>query len=99
MTCFWVKMEINIIEDEKDKLKFEIKGETHTFCNILRKKLWENKHVKVAGYNIKHALTSAPIFTVETDNEEKPRQALKKAVSSLQKDFSDFKIKFKNALK
>ena len=32
-------MEFNVIEESKTKLVFELKGETHTFCNVLKKEL------------------------------------------------------------
>ncbi|GAG48509.1 unnamed protein product, partial [marine sediment metagenome] len=38
-------MEINIIEEKKDKISFEIKGQGNTFCNILKDELWNDKHV------------------------------------------------------
>ena len=42
-------METKILEDSKTKLKIEIKGETQTFCNVLRKELWNDSQVKIAG--------------------------------------------------
>lgn len=88
-------MELEIIEETKDKIKVVVKGEGHTFCNLLRKELWNDSHVKVAGYNIKHSLVGDPILIVETDGEEKPRQALKKAVARLKKTIDEFKTKIK----
>jgi len=76
-------MEIEVVEQSKNKLKFKIEGEDHTFCNILRKELWEDQHVKVAGYNIEHPLVGHPLFIIETDGKETPKSALTKAVTRL----------------
>ena len=89
-------MELDIIEEDKDKIKFEIKGEGHTFSNPLSKELWKDSHVKTSGYHIKHSLVSNPVFVVETDGNEKPKVSLKKAASRLEKEMSDFLKKFKS---
>lgn len=88
-------MELNFLIDEKDKLKLEIKGEGHTLCNPLNGELWEDEHIKVAGYHIEHALVSHPIMIIETDGKETAKSALKKAVLRLEKKMDDFKDKFK----
>tara|TARA_Y100000034_G_C6739329_1_gene327978 strand:+ start:409 stop:684 length:276 start_codon:yes stop_codon:yes gene_type:complete len=89
-------MELDIIEEDKDKIKFEIKGEGHTFSNPLSKELWKDSHVKTSGYHIKHSLVSNPVFVVETDGNEKPKVSLKKASGRLEKEMSDFLKKFKS---
>ncbi|MCX6711868.1 MAG: DNA-directed RNA polymerase subunit L, partial [Candidatus Woesearchaeota archaeon] len=84
----------NILEESKTKLKFELKDESHTFCNILRKELWEDSSVKLAGYNIPHSLIGTPIFIIETTNAS-PKKTLLSAISRLQKKNKDFKEKIK----
>ena len=69
-------MEINIVEDKKNKIVFEIDNLGHTFCNALKKELWNDSHVKVATYSIKHPLVSKPKIVVETDGSESPKNAL-----------------------
>jgi len=88
-------MEIKILEDEKNRIKFEIEGEGHTFSNSLSKELWKDSHVKTSGYHIKHSLVSNPIFLVETDGEN-PKSALKKATARLEKQMSELGTKFKS---
>ena len=83
-------MEFNIIEESKNKLIFELKGETHTFCNALRRELEETKGVEVSVYDIDHPLVGVPKFQVETKGVE-PRKALKTALKSLKKKAEDFK--------
>lgn len=89
-------MEIKILEDSKDRVKFEIEGEGHTLSNALSKELWKDNHVKVSGYHIKHSLVSSPVFIVETDGSETPRNALKKASARLEKQMSEILTKFKS---
>ena len=75
-------MEIKVIEKKKNKLKLEIIGEDHTFCNSIRKELWNDKDVKVAGYNIEHPLVSNPVLTLETDKKD-PRKVLEATIKRL----------------
>ena len=92
-------MELKIIEDKKNRMVFELKGETHTFCNILRKELWNDKHVKSAAYNIEHPLIGIPKIIVETDGNESPKKALKEAVKRMQKVNDKFKKQFMKEVK
>lgn len=75
-------MKINVIEQEKNKIRIEIIGETHTFCNVLRKELWNDDDVKVAGYNIEHPLVANPVLTLETDKKD-PKKVLEAAIKRL----------------
>jgi DNA-directed RNA polymerase subunit L len=78
-------MELNVIEEKKNKLVLEVKGEDHTLCNALRKELWNDKSVKAAGYNISHPLIGIPKMVVETSGEE-PKKALLEAAKRLKRD-------------
>ena len=77
-------MEINILEDKKKRLVFELKGEGHTLCNALRQELWNDKDVTVSAYNISHPIIGIPMFMIETDGKD-PKKALKAAVARLKK--------------
>lgn len=87
-------MEINILEKSKNKLSFEIVGEDHTFCNILRKELWNDSSLKSAGYSMETGLQNIPKFTLETAGKT-PQKALTDAVSRLIKKGNDFLNKLK----
>ena len=91
-------MELKIIEEKKNKLIFELKGETHTFCNALKQELWNDKHVKAASYNITHPLIGIPKFIVETDGAD-PKKALKEASKKLSDVTDKFKDAFAKAIK
>lgn len=89
-------MELNIIEDKKNKLVFELVGENHTICNLLREELWNDEDVKVASYNIKHPLISEPRFILETKKDD-PRKVIKDALARIKKNNDIFLKKFKSA--
>ena len=90
-----LKMEIVILEESKNLLKMEVQGEDHTLANYLRKELWQDKSVKVAGYNIEHPLVSHPVLIVETSSGS-PRKALLSAVERLKKKNITLLGKIKN---
>ena len=87
-------MEINILEDKKKRLVFELKGEGHTLCNVLREELWNDKSVTVSAYNISHPLVGIPTFIIETSSKS-PKKALKDAISRLKKKNSTLVKKVK----
>jgi DNA-directed RNA polymerase subunit L len=88
-------MEINVIEEEKKKLIFEIKGEGHTLSNLLEKELWKDEDVKAAGYNVAHPLIGIPRMIVETNGKKTAREAVEDAVKRVKKQNADFQKAFK----
>ena len=87
-------MEIKIVDDKKNKLIIEVNGADHTLCNAIKTELWNDKHVKIATYSIRHPEISVPQVIIETDGEESPRNALINAVQRLQKNEAKFKKEF-----
>ena len=83
-------MEFIVLEESKDKLVFQLKGETHTFCNALKEALQGVKGVEIATYKIDHPLIGIPKFLIETKGVE-PRKALKEALKGLKKKAEEFK--------
>ena len=92
-------MEIKILDDKKNKLIIEVKGADHTLCNALKAELWNDKHVKIATYSIRHPQISLPQIIVETDGEESPKNALINAVERLHKANAKFKKEFSAAIR
>jgi len=84
-------MEINVLEDKKNRYVFEIEGMDHTYLNILKNELWNDGHVKVATYAIRHPQVSKPKFILETDGDESTKAALSSAVGRLKKLSEKFK--------
>jgi DNA-directed RNA polymerase subunit L len=89
------KMEVIVLENEKNRLKLEIQKEGHTFCNVLKKELWNDKSVDIAGYSIKHSLTAEPVLTVEVSKGD-PKKVLLDAVDRLKKINKELKDKSKS---
>lgn len=77
-------MKVTIIEDKKDKLIFDIEGETNTLTGALKKELWNDNHVKVSGYYIEHPLINIPRFIVQTQGKD-AKKAVKDAIKRLEK--------------
>ncbi len=84
-------MEFNILDNKKNRLVFEIDGIGHTYINVLKTELWNDDHVKVATYTIKHPQVSKPKFILETDGDRSPKAALSGAVGRLKKLSEKFK--------
>ncbi|MBI4149547.1 DNA-directed RNA polymerase subunit L [Candidatus Woesearchaeota archaeon] len=91
-------MDVKILEEEKNRLVFEIHGEGHTLANALRKELWQDKHTTAAGYQMDHPLLGNPKMVVETDGKA-PRKAVEEAVSRLQAATEKFRDKVKKEIK
>lgn len=91
-------MKINFLEEKKGKAVFELEGVSHTLCNILKKELWKNNHIKEAGYTIRHPLIGRPEFIVETDGED-PRKVIVSTCQKLQKEFEKFGEEIKKEVK
>ena len=87
-------MELNVLEESKTKIVFELKGETHTFCNALKDELQKTKGVSLASYRISHPLIGIPQFLIETKGIE-PRKVLKSALSALKKKTVEFQKEVK----
>ncbi len=82
-------MEINVLEEKAKRMVFELKGEDHTLCNVIREELWNDKAVTVSAYTISHPLVGIPKFIIETNGDKEPRKALKDAISRLKKKNAD----------
>lgn len=89
---------MNVIEEKKGKLVFELIGASHTLCNLLKKEMWEDKNVKSVGYTIKHPLIGKPEFIVETTGDD-PKKVVMRACQKLKKDFEKFFDELKKEVK
>ena len=90
-------MEIKLLNEDKNRIEFEVIGEDHTLCNAVRNELWNQDNVNVSAYNIKHPLVSNPIMLVEVSKGD-PKTALNSAVSSLKKQIKELKDIFSKKL-
>ena len=91
-------MEINVLEDKKNRIVLEIKGMQHGILNTLKNELHDDKHVKIATYNIRHPLIGIPKMVLETDGAD-PKDVLAKAADKLKKINDSFKKDFVKEIK
>ena len=88
-------MELKIIEKTKKKIKVEVRGETHTFLNLLSSKAWEAK-AKQSSYIIEHPYLSEPKIVVYGDN---PQKILLNASQLMIDELKEFSKHFNNTVK
>ena len=86
-------MKVQILEEKKNKIIFNIIGETNTLSNALKDELQQDEHVKAVGYHIEHPLIGNPRFVLETDGAD-PKKTVLAAVKRLQKTFEKLKEDF-----
>ena len=92
-------MKVNVLKKTANELKIEIEGAGHGLCNLLQKKLLEDKNVDMAGYDISHPLVSNPVIYVRVKGAAEPKVALKKAAEKARKDNEAFSNELEKALK
>ena len=93
------KLKVNVIKKSGKELKIEIEGTGHGLCNLLQKKLLEDKSVEMAGYDIPHPLASNPIIYVRMKGTTSPEEALKKAAEKAREANEEFSKALEKALK
>lgn len=87
---------MKVVEEQDNRLVFEVTGESHTICNILRKRLMSQDEVTAAAYDITHPLVGQPEFEVNSPN---PRESIKTASESIKEEASEFKDAIAKAFK
>jgi DNA-directed RNA polymerase subunit L len=92
-------MKINILKKSGNELKIEIEGGTHGICNLLQKRLLEDKTVEFAGYDIPHPLASNPVIYVRMKGKATPEEALIKAVEKVRETNDAFSKELDRVLK
>ena len=75
------------LRNDEEHVVLEITGESHTICNILRKRLM-SQEVSAAAYDITHPLIGQPEFEVVSSN---PQQSLTTAAETVKSEANEFK--------
>lgn len=92
-------MEVKLLQHEKNRLKIELMGKSHTLANAVSKELWNDKDIEVAGYTLDHPLVkNSAIMIIETSGSD-PKKALLNAIGRLKKRNKEFLSSFKKAAK
>ena len=81
-------MEIKITELSENFAKLVIKGEDHTYLNLLQHELLKDEEVILAKYNIPHPYVGEPELVVRTKSKN-PIQAIKEANERIIKKIED----------
>lgn len=76
------------IKEDEGHVVLEVTGETHTICNILRKRLMQQDEVSAAAYDITHPLIGQPEFDVVSPN---PKESLITASETIKTEANEFK--------
>ncbi len=76
------------IKKDPEHVVLEITGESHTICNILRKRLMAQDEVSAAAYDITHPLIGQPEFEVVSPN---PQESLITASETVKAEAAEFK--------
>jgi len=92
-------MKVNVLKKTSNELRIEIEGAGHTVCNLLQKKILEEKGVDLAGYDIPHPLTPNAIIYVRTKGTAKPEQVLRDALENAREMNKEFSKELVRALK
>ena len=91
-------MKMEVLKNEKEMLEFRLEGERHTFPNLLRSKLLENKNVEFVSYMLDHPLDKSAKFVLRTSGKS-PNEVLEEAPKQIESDVDEFGSNAKKALK
>jgi len=92
-------MKVKVLDRTSNVLKIEVEGVGHTICNLVQKKLLENRNIDLAGYDMPHPLSSRSVIYVRTKGKVKPEEALREAVEKAREANKEFGKELKEALK
>jgi DNA-directed RNA polymerase subunit L len=94
-----LKLKVKVLKKAGNELKIEVEGAGHGLCNLLQKKLLEDKRVDLAGYDVPHPLASNPVIYVRTKGAAKPEDALVTAAEKAREVNKAFGKALEKALK
>ncbi len=92
-------MNVKVLKKADNELKIEIEGSSHGLCNLLQKRLLEDKRVDFAGYDVPHPLASSPVIYIRMKGRTKPEDALIDAVEKVREANEAFGKELDRALK
>ena len=88
-------MKLVLLEKENEKLAIEVRGENHTFLNLLRENSWK-VGTRQTSYIIEHPDLSEPKLVVRAKN---PKNIIEKSVQMIIDQTADFDKELKRVLK
>ncbi len=91
-------MNIKVLKRTENELKIEIIGVGHGLCNLIQKKILEDKNVDVSGYDVPHPLASSPVIYIRMLNGASPDEALLSAAKKAIANNETFSKELENAI-
>ena len=76
-------MKLKVLKKADNELKIEIEGSSHGICNLIQKRLLDDKRVEFAGYDVPHPLASSPVIYIRMKGRTTPEDALIDAVEKV----------------
>jgi DNA-directed RNA polymerase subunit L len=92
-------MKVKVLKRTENEIKIELEDSGHGVCNLLQKKLLEDKTIEQAGYDVPHPLASSPVIYVRMKGSAKPEDALIRAAEKARETNDAFGKALEAALK
>ncbi len=92
-------MNVKVLKKSENELKIEIVGSSHGFCNLIAKRLLDDKKVEFAGYDVPHPLASSPIIYIRMKGNNKPEEALIEATQKVRESNDAFSKELERVFK
>jgi len=89
-------MEMDVKKSSASELRFVLRGERHTFTNLLRETLLHDSSVTFAAYALSHPLGPDSEFVVKTKGKN-AKKAVADALKKIDKQLAEFEKAFKAA--
>ena len=87
-------MQVSVVEDSKEKLKIEVRGESVTLTQLIATQVWQ-ENGQAAAFR-EHPFMTEPKILVEGSN---PKKLLEKAAKKVEEQADELKDELKKALK
>jgi len=91
-------LKVEVAAKDDRFIELILKGEEHSFPNVLREIILEDKDVEFASYVIEHPEVGNPKLVVRTKT-KKPETVIRNAIKKLEKRVGDFKSLLKKIKK
>jgi DNA-directed RNA polymerase subunit L len=86
-------MQVSVVEQEKGKMKVELKGSSKSFAHLISSEVWETEKGEAAALQ-EHPFLKEPELLVKSSN---PKKSMEKAASSIEKKCDELKEAYKRS--
>ena len=78
-------MEIEVLNEEKDRLELKFSETDHGLLNMIKEALWKQSGVELASFKLEHPEISKPVFVLKTKGKE-AKKVWNSAIDSIEED-------------